>query len=39
MAPKGSGPQFSKLGLATKMTLQDDSSNVFHSEGIDLAEK
>jgi hypothetical protein len=37
--PKGSRPQFSKLGPATKMALQVDSSNFFHSERIKIDEK
>jgi hypothetical protein len=36
---EGFRPQFSKLGLATKMTLQADSSNFFHSESIEIDEK
>jgi hypothetical protein len=39
MALEGSGPQFSKLGPATKMALQVDSSNFFHSERIKIDEK
>jgi hypothetical protein len=39
MAPKGFKPQFSKLGLVVKITLQPDSSNFFHSESIEIDEK
>jgi hypothetical protein len=39
MALEGSKPQFSKQGLATKMALQVDSSNFFHSERIEIDEK
>jgi hypothetical protein len=38
-SPKGSRPQFSKLGHATKMALQVDSSNFFHYERIEIDEK
>jgi hypothetical protein len=31
--------QFSKLGPATKMALQVDSSNFFHPESIEIDEK
>jgi hypothetical protein len=33
------GPQFSKLGPATKMALQVDSSNFFHPESTKIDEK
>jgi hypothetical protein len=36
---EGSEPQFSKLGLSTKMALQDESSNFFHSERIEIDDK
>jgi hypothetical protein len=39
MAPEGSRPQFSKMGPTTKMALQVDSSNFFHSERIKIDEK
>jgi len=39
IAPKGYGPQFSKLEPDTKMTLQADSSNCFHSKSIEIDEK
>jgi hypothetical protein len=33
---KGFGPQFSELGLATKMVLQVDYSNFFHLENTEI---
>jgi hypothetical protein len=39
MAPKGFKPQFSKLGPTIKMAMQDDSSNFFHFESIEMDEK
>jgi hypothetical protein len=39
MVPEGSRPQFSKMGPATKMALQVDSSIFFHSERIEINEK
>jgi hypothetical protein len=36
MPQKGSGPQFSKPGPTTKMTLQVDSSKFFHFESIEI---
>jgi len=39
MALQGSRPQFSKLGPATKMALQVDSSNFFHSKRIKIDDK
>jgi hypothetical protein len=36
MAPEDFKPQFSKLGPAIKMTLQVNSSNLFHSESIEI---
>jgi hypothetical protein len=39
MALEGSKPQFSKLGPATKMALQVDSSIFFHFERINIDEK
>jgi hypothetical protein len=39
MALEGFRSKFSKLGLATKMALQDDSSNFFHFERIEIDEK
>jgi hypothetical protein len=39
MALEGSKPQFSKHGPTTKMASQVDSSNIFHSEKIEIDEK
>jgi hypothetical protein len=39
MAPKGFGPQFSKLGPASKMALRANSSKFFHYERIEIDEK
>jgi hypothetical protein len=39
MAQEGFEPQFSKLGPATKMTLQVDSSNFFHYDNIEIDQK
>jgi hypothetical protein len=39
MALEGSRPQFSKLGPATKMALQVDSSNFFHPKSTKIDEK
>jgi hypothetical protein len=39
MALESSRPQFSKLRPTTKIALQVDSSNVFHSEMIEIYEK
>jgi len=39
MDVKGSKPQFLKLGPATKMALQAESSNFFHFERIEIDEK
>jgi hypothetical protein len=39
MALKCFKPQFSKLGHATKMALQAESSNFFHFERIKIDEK
>jgi hypothetical protein len=39
MAREGFEPQFSKLEPITKMTLQVDSSNVFHYANIDIDDK
>jgi hypothetical protein len=33
---EGFGPQFSKLGPATKMDLQVDSSNFFHHKSTKI---
>jgi hypothetical protein len=38
MAPESFKPQFFKLGTTIKMTLQDDYSNFFHSEIIEIDE-
>jgi hypothetical protein len=38
MAPEGFKPQFSKLGLVVKMTLQVDSPKFIHSESIEIDE-
>jgi hypothetical protein len=39
MALEGSRPQFSKLGPATKIGLQVDSSNFFQSKRINIDKK
>jgi hypothetical protein len=38
MALEGFKPQFSKLGPTIKMALQDDTSNFFHCEKIEIDE-
>jgi hypothetical protein len=39
MAPTGSKPHFSKLEPDNKIALQAYSSNIFHSESIEIDEK
>jgi hypothetical protein len=39
MAPEGYGTQFTKLGTATKMALQANSSSFFHFKMIKLDKK
>jgi hypothetical protein len=39
MALEGSRPQFSKLGPTIKLTLQANSSKIFHPESIEIDDK